>query len=100
MYAGTAMTRRATYMYGTLLDRGPRGQVGCGPGQNTSTGEIAIIVPTIDITTTGETHTIDGVQIEFQMAPAPRRPPKCTSTSRSSGPCAWPRTPPTTCTTC
>ena len=47
----------------------PAGQVGCGLGQNTSTGEIAIIVPTIDITTTGETHTIDGVQIEFQMAP-------------------------------
>ncbi|TXI53226.1 MAG: MBL fold metallo-hydrolase [Mycobacterium sp.] len=74
VYAGTAMTRRATYMYGTLLDRGPRGQVGCGLGQNTSTGEIAIIVPTIDITTTGETHTIDGVQIEFQMAPGTEAP--------------------------
>ena len=74
VYAGTAMTRRATYMYGTLLDRGPRGQVGCGLGQNTSTGEIAIIVPTIDITTTGETHTLDGVQIEFQMAPGTEAP--------------------------
>ena len=74
VYAGTAMTRRATYMYGTLLERGPRGQVGCGLGQNTSTGEIAIIVPTIDITTTGETHTIDGVQIEFQMAPGTEAP--------------------------
>jgi len=74
VYAGTAMTRRATYMYGTLLERGPRGQVGCGLGQNTSTGEIAIIVPTIDITTTGETHTIDGVEIEFQMAPGTEAP--------------------------
>jgi len=69
VYAGTAMARRASYMYGTLLERGPRGQVGCGLGQQTSTGEVAIIVPTIDITTTGETHTIDGVEIEFQMAP-------------------------------
>ena len=33
VYAGPAMTRRATYMYGTLLERGPRGQVGCGLGQ-------------------------------------------------------------------
>jgi alkyl sulfatase BDS1-like metallo-beta-lactamase superfamily hydrolase len=66
IYAGTAMTRRASYMYGTLLERGPRGQVGCGLGQNTSTGEIAVIVPTLDITTTGEIHTIDGVEIEFQ----------------------------------
>ena len=74
VYAGTAMTRRASYMYGTLLDRGPRGQVGCGLGQNTSTGEIAVIVPTVDITTTGETHTIDGVEIEFQMAPGTEAP--------------------------
>ena len=74
VYAGTAMTRRATYMYGTLLDRGPFGQVGCGLGQNTSTGEIAVIVPTLDITTTGEVHTIDGVEIEFQMAPGTEAP--------------------------
>ena len=74
VYAGTAMTRRAAYMYGTALDRGPRGQVGCGLGQAPSTGEIGIIVPTIDITTTGETHTIDGVQIEFQMAPGTEAP--------------------------
>ena len=74
IYAGTAMTRRATYMYGTLLERGPRGQVGCGLGQNTSTGEIAVIVPTLDITTTGEVHTIDGVEIEFQMAPGSEAP--------------------------
>ena len=74
IYAGTAMTRRASYMYGTLLDRGPSGQVGCGLGQNTSTGEIALIVPTVDITTTGETHRIDGIEIEFQMAPGTEAP--------------------------
>lgn len=74
VYAGTAMTRRATYMYGTRLDRGPQGQVGCGLGQNTSTGEVALIVPTIDIRRTGETHTIDGIEIEFQMAPGTEAP--------------------------
>ena len=74
IYAGTAMTRRASYMYGTLLDRGMSGQVGCGLGQNTSTGEIALIVPTVDIRTTGETHTVDGVEIEFQMAPGTEAP--------------------------
>jgi alkyl sulfatase BDS1-like metallo-beta-lactamase superfamily hydrolase len=74
VYAGPAMTRRATYMYGTLLPRGPQGQVGCGLGQATSTGEVAVIVPTIDIRTTGETHTIDGVEIEFQMAPGTEAP--------------------------
>ena len=45
VYAGTAMARRAGYMYGAALDRGPQGQVGCGLGQTPSTGEVAIIVP-------------------------------------------------------
>lgn len=74
VYAGPAMTRRATYMYGALLARGPRGQVGCGLGQAASTGEVAVIVPTIDIQATGETRTIDGVEIEFQMAPGTEAP--------------------------
>lgn len=74
VYAGPAMTRRATYMYGALLPRGPMDQVGCGLGQAPSTGEVAVIVPTIDIRTTGETHTIDGVEIEFQMAPGTEAP--------------------------
>jgi len=74
VYAGTAMTRRAAYMYGSALDRGSQGQVGCGLGQAPSTGEVGIIVPTLDITTTGETHTVDGVEIEFQMAPGTEAP--------------------------
>ncbi len=74
VYAGTAMARRAGYMYGAVLDRGPQGQVGCGLGQTPSTGEVAIIVPTVDIKTTGETHTIDGIEIEFQMAPGTEAP--------------------------
>jgi len=74
VYAGTAMARRAGYMYGASLPRGPQDQVGCGLGQTPSTGEVAIIVPTVDITTTGETHTIDGVEIEFQMAPGTEAP--------------------------
>ncbi len=74
IYAGTAMARRAAYMYGAALERGPQGQVGCGLGQVGSTGEIALIVPTVDICRTGETHTIDGVDIEFQMAPGTEAP--------------------------
>jgi len=74
VYAGTAMTRRAAYMYGTVLARGPQGQVGCGLGQTPSTGEVAVIVPTVDVTATGETRTVDGVEIEFQMAPGTEAP--------------------------
>jgi alkyl sulfatase BDS1-like metallo-beta-lactamase superfamily hydrolase len=74
VYAGTAMSRRAGYMYGAVLERGPQGQVGAGLGQTTSQGEVGLIVPTIDITTTGQTHTVDGVDIEFQMAPGTEAP--------------------------
>src|SRR4029078_3794029 len=51
-----------------VLERGPQGQVGCGLGQTPSTGEVAIIVPTVDMRETGEPHTIDGVKTEFKMA--------------------------------
>ena len=74
VYAGTAMARRAGYMYGAALARGPQGQVGAGLGQTTSTGEVGLIVPTHDITETGQTHTVDGVEIEFQMAPGTEAP--------------------------
>ena len=74
VYAGTAMARRASYMYGAVLARGAQGQVGCGLGQYPSLGEVALIVPTVDIKRTGETHVVDGVDIEFQMAPGTEAP--------------------------
>jgi alkyl sulfatase BDS1-like metallo-beta-lactamase superfamily hydrolase len=74
VYAGTAMARRAGYMYGTILARGPSGQVGCGLGQAPSIGTVSLIVPTVDIRETGERHTLDGVEIEFQMAPGTEAP--------------------------
>ncbi|NEA37962.1 alkyl sulfatase dimerization domain-containing protein [Streptomyces sp. SID11385] len=74
VYAGTAMARRAAYMYGAALTRGPRGQVGAGLGQTTSTGTISLIAPTVDITTTGQRMTVDGVRMVFQMAPDTEAP--------------------------
>ncbi|WP_437293417.1 alkyl/aryl-sulfatase [Sorangium sp. So ce426] len=74
VFAGVAMGRRAGYMYGAALARGPRGQVGAGLGQTTSTGSVGFIVPTLEVRSTGETHSIDGVEIEFQMAPGSEAP--------------------------
>ncbi len=74
VYAGTAMGRRSGYMYGAALARGPQGQVGAGLGQTTSTGTITLIAPTVDITTTGEEKTVDGVRMIFQMAPDTEAP--------------------------
>jgi alkyl sulfatase BDS1-like metallo-beta-lactamase superfamily hydrolase len=74
VFAGTAMGRRAGYMYGAALAKGPGGQIGAGLGQTTSTGEPTLIPPTIDITTTGQELTIDGVRIVFQVTPGTEAP--------------------------
>jgi alkyl sulfatase BDS1-like metallo-beta-lactamase superfamily hydrolase len=74
VYAGTAMTRRAMFMYGPTLPKGPQGQIGAGLGQTTSTGEPTLIVPTVDITHTGQEMTIDGVRIVFQVTPGTEAP--------------------------
>ncbi|TQL81671.1 alkyl/aryl-sulfatase [Microbacterium saperdae] len=74
VFAGIAMGRRAGYMYGAALERGAKGAVGAGLGQTTSTGHAGIIPPTIEIARTGETHTVDGLEIEFQMAPGTEAP--------------------------
>ncbi|MFE7797513.1 alkyl/aryl-sulfatase [Nocardia sp. NPDC057440] len=74
IYAGTAMARRAAYMYGAALPRGPKGQVGTGLGQTTSIGTATLIDPTLDITHTGQEETIDGVRMVFQMTPGTEAP--------------------------
>ncbi|MFJ7949647.1 alkyl/aryl-sulfatase [Streptomyces sp. NPDC096354] len=74
VYAGTAMGRRAAYMYGAALARGPQGPVGAGLGQTTSTGTVTLIPPTLSVTTTGQQETVDGVRMVFQMAPNTEAP--------------------------
>ncbi|WP_433683702.1 alkyl/aryl-sulfatase [Nocardia sp. CA-119907] len=74
VYAGTAMARRAAYMYGAALPRGPLGQVGAGLGQTTSLGTVTLIAPTVDITATGQQETVDGVRIIFQITPGTEAP--------------------------
>ena len=44
VYAGTALARRVGYMYGAALPRGPRGGVGAGLGQTTSTGTVLSLI--------------------------------------------------------
>ncbi|WP_069161787.1 alkyl/aryl-sulfatase [Nocardia altamirensis] len=74
VYAGTAMARRAGYMYGAVLPRGPLGAVGAGLGQTTSVGTVTLIPPTVDITATGQQETVDGIRIVFQITPGTEAP--------------------------
>ncbi|QJW35009.1 MBL fold metallo-hydrolase [Cellulosimicrobium protaetiae] len=74
VYAGTAMNRRAGYMYGAALARGPQGGVGAGLGQTLSIGLVSLIAPTDLVTTTGHEEVVDGVRMVFQMAPGTEAP--------------------------
>ncbi|HGP0230578.1 TPA: alkyl/aryl-sulfatase [Pseudomonas aeruginosa] len=72
--AGTAMSRRASYMYGNLLPPNANGQLGAGLGTTTSTGTVTLIPPTDIIGKTGETRVIDGLTYEFLYAPGSEAP--------------------------
>jgi len=72
--AGAAMGRRATYQFGTGIKPGPQGQMGSGIGMGTSGGDITLIAPTDTITRTGETRSVDGVALEFQMVSGSEAP--------------------------
>jgi len=74
VFAGNAMMRRAQYMYGGNLPKGITGHVDSGLGKATSYGTISLIAPTDLIIESGETRTIDGVEIEFEMAPGTEAP--------------------------
>jgi len=72
--AGTAMSRRASYMYGNLLPPSETGQLGAGLGTTTSAGTVTLIPPTDIIEKTGEKHVIDGLTYEFLYAPGSEAP--------------------------
>lgn len=72
--AGNVMSRRATYMYGGLLPKDPRGHVDSGLGKGTSTGKVALVAPNLSVTHTGQTLTLDGVEVVFQVTPDTEAP--------------------------
>ena len=72
--AGAPMMRRAMFQFGPMLPKGPRGQVDAGLGKVTSRGTVSLIPPTQVIRQPFETHTIDGVEIVFQLTPDSEAP--------------------------
>ena len=63
--AGTAMGRRALYMFGSIVPPGVRGQVDTGLGPKLSSGTIGYMEPTETVSEKGGTLTIDGLVFEF-----------------------------------
>ena len=71
---GSPMIRRAMFQFGATLPKGPRGQVDAGLGKITSRGTVTLIPPTQIIREPIETHTVDGVEMVFQLAPETEAP--------------------------
>ena len=74
VYAGTAMARRASYQYGSLLEKDAQGALALGIGMSQSNGTVEFLSPNTDITHTGQELEIDGVKMVFQLTPGTEAP--------------------------
>ncbi len=72
--AGAAMARRAAYQFGVALTPGPQGQIGSGIGTGLPGGGSTLIAPTDLIQKTGDTRTVDGITLEFQIVSGSEAP--------------------------
>jgi alkyl sulfatase BDS1-like metallo-beta-lactamase superfamily hydrolase len=76
--AGTAMSRRAMFMYGKALARSERGHVDSGLGLSPAFGSFGLLKPTEIIDRTPQKMTIDGIEFIFQNAPGSEAPAELT----------------------
>lgn len=74
VYVGTAMARRASYQYGSLLEKEEKGALGIGIGMGQSNGTIGYMSPNTDIVNTGQELVVDGVKMVFQLTPGTEAP--------------------------
>ncbi|QLE85346.1 MBL fold metallo-hydrolase [Shewanella sp. Scap07] len=75
--AGTAMSRRAMYMYGKQLPRSVRGHIDSGLGKEPAFGQFGILPPT-QIIEQDSQLTLDGVEFEFQIVSGTEAPAEMT----------------------
>jgi len=76
--AGTAMSRRAMFMYGKRLPRSERGHVDSGLGISPAFGSFGLLGPTEIIDRTPQILVIDGLEFVFQNAPGSEAPAELT----------------------
>lgn len=76
--AGTAMGRRAMFMYGKRLARSERGHVDSGIGVSPAFGSFGLLEPTEIIDHTPHKLVIDGLEFVFQNAPGSEAPAELT----------------------
>lgn len=75
---GTAMSRRAMFMYGKRLPRNAQGMVDNGLGKAVAFGSIGVIAPTQEIAGTNAELMLDGVKFVFHNVPGSEAPAEFT----------------------
>jgi alkyl sulfatase BDS1-like metallo-beta-lactamase superfamily hydrolase len=71
---GTAMTRRAAWMYGNLLPKDPGGSVDTGLGKTVAIGSVGILPPTLTIDRPAQELVLDGRRFVFHPVPGAEAP--------------------------
>lgn len=73
---GNAMRRRAGYQFGLSVPSNEKGRVDAGLGKAYlgTRGNSSLLEPNIEIKKTGETLNIDGLEVEFLLAPNTEAP--------------------------
>ncbi|MFG6489033.1 alkyl/aryl-sulfatase [Roseateles sp. BYS78W] len=74
LLVGTAMGRRATWMYGNLLPRSATGSVDTGLGKALALGRLGILAPTQLIEGEGQELVVDGRRLVFHNVPGSEAP--------------------------
>jgi alkyl sulfatase BDS1-like metallo-beta-lactamase superfamily hydrolase len=75
---GTAMVRRAAYMYGSRLPRSAEGLVDTGLGKAVAFGRVGLLPPTDVIVGDSEERVLDGVRFVFHNVPGAEAPSEFT----------------------
>lgn len=74
VFVGRAMTRRGPYQFGQKLPKSVTGTVGAGLGISLAKARSGFVMPTHEVTATGEKLNIDGVEFIFEMTPDAEAP--------------------------
>jgi alkyl sulfatase BDS1-like metallo-beta-lactamase superfamily hydrolase len=78
MLMGPAMARRASYTYGSRLERSPTGLIDDGLGKAIAFGTVGLLPPNVLVTGTPQAMTIDGVRFVFYLASGSEAPSELT----------------------
>lgn len=74
LIAGNTMSRRAAYMYGNVIGKGPEGSLGSGLGTTTAAGSVTIVEPTVTISESPTDLAVDGIDMVFLNTPGAEAP--------------------------